>query len=740
MNAVGRIGVIIPDIYDSLEQELTEGIYVQAKSLGYDVLVFCDTCNPLPEYRHFPEIMGYENIYRLPLMAELDGILFCASRFLDTECRSMIYDSLEKLSIPCLVIGEKTIRFPFVISSQEESIYQLTKHLLETHHCRKLYCLTGYPDETNSTERVEGFCRALKEAGIQPDESMVFYGDFWKQKPRQLGLDIAQGRIEKPDAVVCTSDVMAVSLCEALTENGISVPEDIVITGYDGRWEAVMSAPSITTMIGRERQLGFTAVCSLYRMMKGHSCEAVIPKQQIRYGTSCGCLPDSDRNIEEYIINMMNRCNEQKIYISMNSMYHITKSVSMQELMNTIYGFSFLLHPVVQYAICLCEDWQFDFENTAVFREQGFSERMIVALERTAENTPKMGTAFLRKDLLPDLQSPHEPQLKVFISLHHEAQIFGYIALTYREAQMICLDDHLMHWCNTVANGLNTLQKVEYQSYVRQQLEALSVIDPATGFFNKRGLLEQLPKFSSRSANTDQSYISMFISYVQRSSISARLGGEPALMIANALRLSSTENELLCRLQDHVFAVILSISGGRAEQLVQERIMRLEEKIRYMQDSVPQLPIPELVTDYGLMQFDQISKAGAFIEEKQQSVLQKAEVAAITNGNYKERLRQLRREIHASPQKDWGISDMAQSIGISSSHFHRMYKLEFGVSCKDDVIAARIEKAKQLLQGTNLRVQEIAGACGYSDCSHFMRQFKNKVGVSALQYRKQKPT
>ena len=738
MQAVGKIGVIIPEIYDFLEQEVIQGIHMQAKALGYDVLVFTDTCNALQEYRNYPEIIGFENIYQLPPQAELDGILIYASRFLDTECRSMIYDSLQELSVPCLVIGEKTDRFPYIIPSQEESIYQITRHLIEEHHCRKLYCLTGFPDEDNSTERVQGFCRALEEAGIQLDASMIFFGDFWKEKPRQLGLDIAQGRVEKPDAIVCASDIMAVALCEALMENGISVPGDIAVTGYDGAWNAAFRSPKITTICGREKQVGFMAVCRLYEMMTGNSCEAACPQQYIRYGTSCGCLPSSDKNIESYITNMMNRCNDQKVFISSNFGYYISKTSSMEELMNTIYSFSFLLNPVIQYAICLCEDWQFDFENTTVFREQGFSERMVLAVGRNAEVNPETGKHFLLKDLLPDLQGPHEPQLKAFISLHHETQIFGYIAVTYPDAQKICLDDHFINWCNAVANGLDALQKRLYQEYIRQQLEVLSVFDPATGLYNKRGLMEHLPNFSSRSVKHNQNYICMLISYVQKNGISAQFGGEPELIIANALRLSSDEHELLCRLQDNVFAVILPTFGENTEKLAQERIMQLEEKIRYIQGSFLQLQMPEFVMDYSPLEFDKISKAGTFIEEKQKSILQKTEAAALMTGGYKERMQRLRRAIHAAPQKDWNIPEMARDIGISSSHFQRMYKAEFSIGFKDDLIATRIEKAKKLLQSTELRVQEIASVCGYSDSSHFMRQFKEKVGMSALQYRKQK--
>ena len=55
-----------------------------------------------------------------------------------------------------------------------------------------------------------------------------------------------------------------------------------------------------------------------------------------------------------------------------------------------------------------------------------------------------------------------------------------------------------------------------------------------------------------------------------------------------------------------------------------------------------------------------------------------------------------------------------------------------------DVIEARLAKAKQLLKFSELRIQEIAQQCGYHNESHFMRQFKNKVGMTALQFRQSK--
>lgn len=63
-DAVGKIGVLIPEIIDSMDYELMQGIHMQAKELGYDVLVFTDTFNAVDGTYQDEYIGGQENILR----------------------------------------------------------------------------------------------------------------------------------------------------------------------------------------------------------------------------------------------------------------------------------------------------------------------------------------------------------------------------------------------------------------------------------------------------------------------------------------------------------------------------------------------------------------------------------------------------------------------------------------------------------------------------------------------------
>ncbi len=103
---------------------------------------------------------------------------------------------------------------------------------------------------------------------------------------------------------------------------------------------------------------------------------------------------------------------------------------------------------------------------------------------------------------------------------------------------------------------------------------------------------------------------------------------------------------------------------------------------------------------------------------------------------YRSALRELRAAIYRAPSEPHTIDDIAASLSLSASHFQHLYKREFGVSCYEDIIAARHEMAKHYLRTTALPIKKIAELCGFDNDVHFMRQFKKRNGITATEYRK----
>lgn len=100
-----------------------------------------------------------------------------------------------------------------------------------------------------------------------------------------------------------------------------------------------------------------------------------------------------------------------------------------------------------------------------------------------------------------------------------------------------------------------------------------------------------------------------------------------------------------------------------------------------------------------------------------------------------EGLRRIRAEIYANPAGKFTVTDFAEELALSPAYFQTLYKNEFGVSCYEDVLKAKTELAEYYLKSTAASVRSISELCGYDNDVHFMRQFKKRVGLTALEYR-----
>ncbi|MCM3786177.1 AraC family transcriptional regulator [Neobacillus mesonae] len=96
---------------------------------------------------------------------------------------------------------------------------------------------------------------------------------------------------------------------------------------------------------------------------------------------------------------------------------------------------------------------------------------------------------------------------------------------------------------------------------------------------------------------------------------------------------------------------------------------------------------------------------------------------------------ELRNELYRYPNKNSSVTELASQLNLSKSYFQHIYKELFSCSVMKDIINARLEHAKYLLDHSELPVTKIANSCGYENDTHFMRQFKKFVGVSPKQYR-----
>lgn len=731
MNSIGRIGVLLPEIVDLLDYELLRGIQKEASALGYDVIVYCSVYNSQVELQQDAYTKGLENIYALLKQHRLDGVIYAADRFHNQELNAKIADVLVQRRIPCIVLGEERPPLQTLYPRQQDAMYRMTRHLIAMHGCKKIYCITGFPSHLPSEERAAGFRQAMQEYGLPFSEQDIFYGQFWREVPQQIGREIAAGRIPMPDGIVCASDSMAAALCEALTENGIAVPEQIAVTGFDGSSDAWMQNPKLTTVTGRDLQLGADAVRQLFGMMTGSQLSASEIRQEIRCGESCGCKPGQagGNTIDAYVVehDFRHRLRHMIWHKQFYASDLINKMRNQRSLHGWIEAVDQTGHVLPDWNwidICLCEDWCFDLEHPEQYRTEGFPERMLHVLSKRRGMNAQEQYLFPTCEILPALQMPHEPALLVLTSLHNRGQIFGFLAAAYDAPEQINADGFYLSWCEAAVNGLDNLQQIMYRTYIQTQMELLTVRDPETGLLNRRGFAEQLPNILTDMRRSGDTPAMLLVTWHREGGI---LPFDPLLVLSNALRETAADDKTALRVSETVLAMLFAENQISEAELVQQIDGAVQALLGKMYDTI-------------LLRTHCIPIAHFSLRETEQAVIQAASVlteqAETAGVDLNAEVRRLRQEIAADPQNDWNVTDIAARLCISKSHLHRIYKQITGVNLLDDVIEARLLKAKKLLEFSDLRIQEIAQQCGYNNESHFMRQFKMKTGMTALQYRK----
>lgn len=124
----------------------------------------------------------------------------------------------------------------------------------------------------------------------------------------------------------------------------------------------------------------------------------------------------------------------------------------------------------------------------------------------------------------------------------------------------------------------------------------------------------------------------------------------------------------------------------------------------------------------------------SFSMKDAEAVLQAARTSGLEGENLVFRSMKLIEE--CLNQEEFGVNDLAERLHVSAGYLSRIFKKQMGITCIEYLTQKRIERAKELLEHTEMKHQLIAQAVGYSNVYYFSLQFKKQTGETPGQYRK----
>ncbi len=145
-----------------------------------------------------------------------------------------------------------------------EGIRFLVEHLVGAHGLRDMRFVAGRPGTRDDIDRFRGFRSASKALGLPVPAEPALRGDFTRDAARllagQVVADHRGGRARLPEAFVCTNDETALGFLDVLSAEGVRVPDDVAVTGFDGIDGARTCSPRLTTVEQPVADLGRFAV------------------------------------------------------------------------------------------------------------------------------------------------------------------------------------------------------------------------------------------------------------------------------------------------------------------------------------------------------------------------------------------------------------------------------------------------------------------------------------------------
>jgi len=268
------VGVIIPDISSLFFSELARGIEDIATMYKYNIIL----CNS--DQRLEKELQLINTL----LEKQVDGLLFMGA-----EIKEDHLQTLSTASAPVVLAATRDADnvLPSVTIDHFQAAYDATQALLSRGHKRVAMITGPLNDPLGGLIRFEGYKQALADAGIPLDESLVGSGNYWYESGLRNMTEFLK-LTEPPTAVFAASDEMAIGAIHAVQDQGMSVPDDIEIIGYDNIRLAEMVRPRLTTVVQPMYDIGAVAMRLLTKYMNNEHVDdhVVLLPHRIEYRQS----------------------------------------------------------------------------------------------------------------------------------------------------------------------------------------------------------------------------------------------------------------------------------------------------------------------------------------------------------------------------------------------------------------------------------------------------------------------
>ena len=236
----GRTGVlalVVPEIDVPYFSQLARGIINAAAELGYRVMI---------------DQTGDDRDRERELLTGADRtMLFDGILFSPLVTQTELVEMRMSTTIPLVLLGEHDFdgRYDHVAIDNVQAAFDATAHLVAMGRTR-VAAIGAQPNEDYATprKRTVGYQDALTAAGLDPDPELLHPAARYSRADGYAAAAALLARPQRPDAIFCYSDLLAMGAMRAVFDAGLTVPDDVAIVGIDDIEEGRYSRPTLSTV------------------------------------------------------------------------------------------------------------------------------------------------------------------------------------------------------------------------------------------------------------------------------------------------------------------------------------------------------------------------------------------------------------------------------------------------------------------------------------------------------------
>ena len=509
---------------------------------------------------HTPEV----EVYDLIPYNKVDVVVVMNEKIKSRSVCQSIIDKSNAAGVPVLVVdghyeNVSTVNYDYLGGFEKVLI-----HMFEHHKVKKPHFMAGHRNNAFSNERIELFKKYMTKYNLPFDDSMVSYGDFWALPCRAATAELLK-RDELPDSIICANDIMAINVCDVLKENGIRVPEDILVSGFDGIDEAFISSPGITTAICDKGELAHTVMGALDEILAGKRNVIKWIEPVFIPNESCDC-PRKDLHVTATVSDLNNLFyhHEDEIHALQNI---ISKMLVGEDVKKSI---RYVKENHARHAKVIVEKSCFDLENNFFYDDVEKGDKMVIydSYDDTDRSYP-----YNPDEIVPNLKELIQTgQPLVFNCLLYMNKCLGFVCYTY--PRMMLIDyNQTPNLTNCFEMSIGGYVVNMYQKYLRDKVREMYQNDALTGLYNRLAFRSLIDEILSKPERIGQKITVVMMDLNNLKQINDTLGhmvGDKAIKaVATALKESCPDDALCVRAGgDELLGVIIGdcdvaqITGG----------------------------------------------------------------------------------------------------------------------------------------------------------------------------------